>query len=377
MPKQVISESADLEALLVGLGIMGTGGGGDPKGWGRSVFDADLEAGRAYELVDPGSIPDDAFVASGGYLGSVADDRGLNRVIAGWEDEFELEYAIRMLEEEHGRRADYLVAFELGGGNTPVVMSCASRRGIPVIDGDGVGRAAPETHMCSFLGHGISLTPMPLAGEDGTRIVVRSGDLFLADAIGRCVAGRKGGFLANAHYGMSGADLKRSVVCGSVTRALELGRLVRGLTPEEDPLERVSDFIGGTPLLRGRVISRREIEQLGFFTAHVEIEDRLPNRTERLTLVIKNEVMCVKREDTPLVLFPDLVYVLDPASGEGVMSTELVEGREVDILGAPCAPAVRRAIESEAGRVAFASERYGESYEFVPMEDLLASEGGA
>ena len=371
MSLRILSESSDLEALLVGLGIMGTGGGGDPRGWGRSVFDTDLNAQRSYQLAAADSIPDDAFVASGGYLGSVAEDRGLNRVIAGWEDEFELEYALRMLEAEHGRHVDYLVPFELGGGNTPVVMSCAARRGIPVIDGDGVGRAAPETHMCSFLGHGVSLTPMPLAGEDGTRIVVRDGDLFLADAVGRCVAGRKAGFLANAHYGMSGADLKRSVVGGSITRALELGRLVQGLVPGDDPLARVSEFVGGRPLFRGRVQSRREIEQQGFFTACVELEGSAEYAGERLSLIIKNEIMCAKVGDRPLVLFPDLVYVLDPGSGEGVMSVELIPGREVGVLGAPCAPVLREAIRSDDGRAAFAADRYGEDYDYVPIEQLL------
>ena len=142
-----LSAPDDLNALLTGLGIFGTGGGGDPKGWGRSVFDADRAAGRTYELVDAVDVEDDAFILSGGYLGSVAEDVSLNRVVQGWEAEFELEKAIRVLEVEHGRRADYLVPFELGGGNTPVVMSCAARLGIPMIDGDGVGRAAPETHM--------------------------------------------------------------------------------------------------------------------------------------------------------------------------------------------------------------------------------------
>lgn len=366
-----LEDPADLTALLLGLGIMGTGGGGDPKGWGRSVFDADLAAGRTYQLVDPQSISDDAFVLSGGYLGSVADDHGLNRFVEAWESDFELKRAIQILEEEHGRSVNYLVPFELGGGNTPVVMSCAARLGIPVIDGDGVGRAAPETHMCSFLGHGISLTPMPLVGGDGTVVLVRAGDLLLADAIGRFVAGRKQGFLANAHYGMSGADLKRSVVPNSISRALKLGRFVQGLIPTDDPLDAVSRFVGGTPLIRGRVTTRTEIKQQGFFVAHASLEGTGGYEGSRLDLIIKNEVMCAKQGDKPLVLFPDFVYLLDPTTGEGVMSTELIEGREVSVLGAPCTSVVREALHSEEGKMAFSAARYGESFEFVPIERLL------
>ncbi len=371
MTIRTLDNPADLDALLIGLGIMGTGGGGDPKGWGRSVFDADRAAGRTYRLADPASISDDAFILSGGYLGSVADDHGLNRVLEGWETDFELERAIHILEAEHDRTVDYLVPFELGGGNTPVVMSCAARLGIPVIDGDGVGRAAPETHMCSFLGHGISLTPMPLVGGDGTIVLVRDGDLFLADAVGRCVSGRKQGFLANAHFGMSGAELKRTVVAGSITQALELGRFIRDLGPSDDPLDAVSRFVGGVPLLRGRVTVRTEIAQQGFYVAVVELAGAGEDEGRALELVIKNEVMCAKRSGEPLVIFPDLVYLLDPATGEGVMSIDLVEGCEVCVLGAPCAQVVREAIRSESGRAAFSSTRYGESFDFTPIEELV------
>lgn len=364
-----LSEPRDLDALLSGLGVMGTGGGGDPEGWGRSVFETDRAAGRSYRLIDPVDVPDDAFVLSGGYLGSIADDQALDRVVASWESNFELERAIRVLEEEHGRTVDCLVPFEMGGGNTPVVMSCAARLGIPVIDGDGVGRAAPETHMCSFLGHGISLTPMPLVGADGTLVLVRDGDTFLADAVGRCVSSRKKGFLANAHYGMSGAQLKRSVVPNTISNALEVGRCLHGLAPEDDAVSIISRSVGGTLLLCGHVTARREIEQQGFYSASIDVEDG----DASLTLIVKNEVMCVKRDGNPLVIFPDLVFILDPDTGAGMMSTELVEDREVAVVGAPCSPVVRRAIESEQGRAAFSPSRYGESFEFVPIEALLKS----
>ena len=83
--RRELAGKADLEALLIGLGIFGTGGGGDPRGWGRSVFDADRDAGRTYELVDPEDVPDNAMIFSGGYLGSVAEDAALNRLVGSWE----------------------------------------------------------------------------------------------------------------------------------------------------------------------------------------------------------------------------------------------------------------------------------------------------
>lgn len=373
---RVLSDQKELEALLIGLGIMGTGGGGDPKGWGRSVFATDQRAKREYTLADPEEVPDNAFVMSGGYLGSLAEDMALNRAVNSWESSFELEKAICALEAEHGRKADFLVPFELGGGNTPVIMSCASRLGIPVVDGDGVGRAAPETHMSSFLGHGISLTPMVLVGADGSVVLVRAGYILLADEVGRCVASRKSGLIANAHYAMSGKQLKQSVVPRSISAALALGTYIRDSQfQSEEALDAVSEFVNGYPLLHGKVqyISERSVS--GFYVVHAMVEGIGRDTGQTLELVIKNEVMCVKRGDQPLVVFPDLVLLLDPQTLEGVMTPELILDREVLLIATPCHPVVRESLQSPTGAEAFSSARYGESIAYVPVEDLLEKKG--
>ena len=128
--------------------------------------------------------------------------------------------------------------------------------------------------------------------------------------------------------------------------------------------------MGGALLLNGIVTSRVEIDQAGFYGAHVEVKESGQGGHSTVTLVIKNEVMCVKRGDRPLVMFPDLVYILDPVTGEGLMSTELQEGCAVAIVAAPCSPVVREALSSELGRIAFSPTRYGETADFTPIEDL-------
>lgn len=367
-----LREPADLEALLVGVGIFGTGGGGDPKGWGRSIFDGDRAAGRKYVLVDPSEVEDDAFVLSGGYLGSVAEDQKLDRMVESWETNFELEKAIRINEAEHGKRAKYLIPFELGGGNTPVVLSCAARLGIAVIDGDGVGRAAPETHMCSFLAHGVSLTPMPLVGGDGTELVVRAGDNLLADAVGRCVAARQGGLLANAHYGMTGRDLKRCAVGGSISRALELGRFVLASSKKgEEGLDAVCEHVGGFPLVHAKVDRLAQRDSAGFYLLDVRLKGVGRDAGRTIDLVVKNEAMCALEKGRPLVIFPDLLLLLHPETLEGVMTPELEKGVELLIAAVPCDPVLRSGLETQAGREAFSAARYGESFDYTPVEELL------
>lgn len=153
----------DREALLEGLAILGTGGGGSPA-WGREIMLNDFRKGREYNIIDPDEIEDNSLVVSGGIMGSVKTLERINfvKLLENWEENFGLEIALEEMEKELGKKINYLVPFEMGGLNTPIILSLGARKGIPVINGDALGRAAPETQMTSFIGHGISLTPMPL-----------------------------------------------------------------------------------------------------------------------------------------------------------------------------------------------------------------------
>ena len=63
-----ILDKNDVDAMLIGFGIYGTGGGGDPE-WGRKIIENDFNKGRVYNIIDPEDVEDDAFVCSGGIMG--------------------------------------------------------------------------------------------------------------------------------------------------------------------------------------------------------------------------------------------------------------------------------------------------------------------
>jgi len=172
MPKDHIGrvlDRQDLAQLLLGVRVLGTGGGGDPRR-GKAQFEADLKRGRRTVLVDIADVSDDALIVSGGFMGHMTMKESWADTIDRWEYVYELEQAVYAMERYLGRRVDYLVPFELGGGNTFAVLSCAARMEIPIVDADGLGRAAPETQMSSLSAHGISLVPMTLYDEQGGRL---------------------------------------------------------------------------------------------------------------------------------------------------------------------------------------------------------------
>ncbi|MCP4629516.1 MAG: DUF917 domain-containing protein [bacterium] len=371
-----IKGKEELEHLLTGLAILGTGGGGDPELSGRPIFESDFNNNITYQIYHPDEIEDDALVISGGYLGSIARDESEGNELFSrrFGPESELAGAIREMANLQQKKVDYIVPFEMGGGNTPVIMSAGAHLGIKVIDGDALGRAAPETHMTSWIGHGISLTPMPLVDSSGGVIIVTSGDILYPDAVGRFVATQQRGSVANTHYPMSGADLKRSVIPGTISLALDLGRFMDSLSgSSKKVLSAVSEYTRGFPLFQGEVSEVKGVDKGGFYFQSVVLKGLGSFQNRRMELIVKNEAMCAFIDERPAAIFPDLLLLIDPLSRRGVMTPEIEKNRELVIVGVPCHERLRHAMNTDAGRTAFSAERYGQNLKYRPIEKLMGA----
>jgi DUF917 family protein len=367
--------SEDVEPLLEGLAILGTGGGGAPA-WGRAILEQDFASGRAPTIVDVMDIPDDSLVVCGGIMGSVKilESMGIEQVVAHWEERFELLEVTRVMEGLQGRCVDYVVPFEVGGLNTPVMLTLAARMGIRVIDGDALGRSAPETQMTSFIGHGISLTPMPLIDFYGNVVVVQEAvEPTYPDQIGRYVVTHGGGLGANNHYPMSGRQVKEAVIPGTISDSLRLGRTVLDARQKgSDVIMAISAALGGKLLHIGEITAMREEESMGFYFTTATVTGRGLSAGRTGELVIKNETMMLSVDGQPLAFFPDLVLLLDPETGRGLMSVELALGTPVALVGVACHPRLRKALSTAPGEVAFSPARYGRGqHRYVPMEQLV------
>lgn len=369
-----IVQRDDIEPLLEGLTILGTGGGGAP-GWGRLILHNEFARGREMRIVDPKAIADDARVSSGGIMGStkIIDVMSIDEVVESWEDDFVLLKAFGVMAEYLGGPLDHVVPFEVGGLNTPVIMSLCARLGIPMIDGDALGRSAPETQMTSFIGHSISLTPMPLVDALGNAIVVtQSVEPTYADEIGRWVITQGGGLGGNSHYPMTGRQLKEAVIPNTVSLARKIGQAVlEARNLGVDPVTAAAQELKGRHLFTGTITALEEKEQTGFYLTVVTLAGSGEWSGRAADLTIKNEVMLCQLDGRLAVIFPDLVCMLDPATGRGLMSTELREGTSVALIGTACHPRLRRAASSPQGQKSFSPARFGRpDLEYRPIEEL-------
>lgn len=366
----------DVEPLLEGLAILGTGGGGNPN-WGRLILENDLTRGRTWNVVSLDSVPDDWTIVCGGMMGSVKaiESIGFDKVLEGWETDFPLLRVTRYMEELIGRRIDAMVPFEAGGLNSPIVLTLAARMGIAAIDGDALGRSAPETQMTSWHGHGVEITPMPLADSYGNIVVVsKAVEPTYVDEIGRWVVTKGGCLGANNHHPMTGAQLKQTTVPGTFSRALGLGRAVYAARAEgRDPVRAAADFLGACHLIFGRIESLREEERTGFYFTTAQITGLGADAGHTAQLTIKNEAMLCALDERPVTIFPDPIYLLEPQTGRGLMSIELTAGHEITLLGAPAHPRLRAAAQTDAGRAAMSPTRFGHpDLSYRPIEELLS-----
>jgi DUF917 family protein len=226
------------------------------------------------------------------------------------------------------------------------------------------------------MGHGVSLVPMPLVDWKGNVIVVdKAVTPFFPDEVGRFVVTQAGGLGANTHYPMDGRAARRAVVPDTISAAIHLGRKVSATHDPDEVAGRVAEHVSGQVAFRGVVRSLVEENALGFLvqTAVIDGADRWAGSA--MEIVMKNEFMMASIDGAVGCIFPDPILLIG-RNGRGVMSSELAVGDPVWVVVAPCHPRLREAMESEIGRQALGSARFGRpGRAYVPVETQSASWG--
>jgi DUF917 family protein len=369
-----ILEKDELEYMLLGVGILGTGGGGDPEFFGKPLIEWDLKKGREYRVISPDKVRDDAFIVSGGYAGSVTAYTSVGNMLQKWEKRFELMEALKITESLFNRRVDYVVPFELGGVNTPVMLSLAARVGILTIDGDGLGRAAPETQMSSFLGHGISLTPMTFVDKDGNVLIVKhSTNPTYPDEIMRLALELNGRIGANNHYPMNGKQLKESVIPNTITFSMKLGKAVAdALSVKRDPIEAILEVTKGIKLFTGKVKELSGSDVKAHYLARAQLEGMGDFSGMTMEITFKNEAMIARINKRAVAIFPDLICMVDPKTGKGLMTANLKIGMNMTVIGIPAHERLRECLKNKVCKDAFSPKRFGVTdVEYEPIEILV------
>ncbi len=322
---------AHLDALEIGAGILGTGGGGNPY-LGKLIARKFVEEGARIAVVGPDDVPDAAVVASVGGMGSptVSIER-LRRAD-------ESVKALRALEGHIGRRVTHLVPSEIGGSNSTTPMVVAAQVELPVIDGDGMGRAFPELQMETFAMYGVVPTPAALCNHHGhITIFDHIGDATTLERYARAVTIQMGGSAGYAFPVMTGAQLRETVIPGTLSLAIRLGEAV--MTARRDkasPVAAVCEVTGGQRLFIGKVIDVDRRLSGGFARGVVVMEGFGDDTGRTLRIDFQNENL-IARDDSGAVLavVPDLICLIDSDTGAPLTTEVLRYGLRATAVGIP------------------------------------------
>ncbi|WP_353940808.1 DUF917 domain-containing protein [Streptomyces sp. HUAS MG91] len=347
----------NLDDIARGAGILGTGGGGDPY-IGKLLAREAIRRHGPVRVVDIDEVPADATVVPISGMG--APTVLLERVPNGGEELA----ALRALEKHIGRPATHLAPIEIGGVNSMLPIACAAQAGLPIVDGDAMGRAFPEAQMVLPGLIGVTNSPMALADDKGNTIIVDAVDNHAAETIARAVCVERGCQISCADTVMRGDQLADGLVPATLTLAERLGAAVRTARSEHsDPVGAARAMLDGIPLLTGKVVDVSRRTEGGFARGRAVIEGITDDAGRTLELDFQNEHLLATRDGATVATTPDLICVLDSETGEPVTTEGLRYGLRVSVLAAPCDPRW-----TSPGGLALAGPRYfGYEVDYLPF----------
>lgn len=354
-----------LEDLSAGAVFLATGGGGDPYTSYLAALQA-LKRNGPVDLLPVEDLDDHAYVAAIGGVGAPSVSLEL---LPSVDDPAK---ALDAFEDHIGRTVDAVVSFEIGGGNSMVPLIAAAGRGIPVVDGDGMGRALPEAQMMTYPIAGVAPTPAVALDYAGNVATLSTGSTAVFERHVRNLAQAMGGMITTVEHPMTGKQLKSCIVPGTISFSIEIGRTLRkfrGSAPRiVQPLsEAFAESLYGDVfhLYTGKVVDYSSAVIGGYDIGEALIES-FDDDTPNLRITIKNEYLAARIGDQVMASVPDLITVLDYETSTPINAERLHYGQRVTVMGIGC-PACYR---TDRALAVVAPECFGFDFDYHPIEDL-------
>jgi uncharacterized protein len=327
---------SDLLPLSLGAALLGTGGGGNPY-IGMLRLRELLRRGFTVDVLPLEALKDDDWVGSVGGIG--APVVGIEKIKEGGE----CLRALRGVEEAAGIKVSSIISAEIGGSNSIEPMLAAAKAGLPVVDGDGMGRAFPEVQMSTFFIYGLDPAPGAIADDKGNVVVFKSVvDMYWLERFARHVAVDMGAGAGFATTPMSGAFVKKTAVPKTLTQVLNVGRtILKARAERRDVVANLIDALGATLLFTGKVVGVRRELRGGFAMGEAEIAGLGEYAGSQARIAIQNENLVIAVDGRPKAVVPDLIMNLQLDTGEPITTETLRYGQQIATIGLPAHPLMK------------------------------------
>ncbi len=355
----------DLHDIARGAALLGTGGGGDPY-IGRLMAQNAIREFGSPTILDVDQLDDRATVCIIAMLGAptVLNEKG-----ASGDD---IELAITRLSDRIGRPIDALLPAEIGGVNSTIPIVAAARLGLPLVNADGMGRAFPEIQMVTMNFEGVAASPFVIVDEHGNSAIIETDSAKQAEVFVRAVAIQMGLSCMVSGYPMTGADVKRTTVHGTLTTALRIGRVISECRKNGDPVRATINYLASSKtygfareLFDGKITDLRRETSSGFSIGHCSLEG-LIDQSRTMNVEFQNEYLIAREGEKLRAIVPDLIVIVDRETAEPIPVEALRYGQRVKVIAvaAPAALRTPQALEYISPRC------FGLDFDYAPIESL-------
>ncbi|XP_046373884.2 uncharacterized protein LOC124147265 [Haliotis rufescens] len=364
----------DLEAIVIGSGIFGCGGGGNPH-IGRLLALKKIREGKEIRIISPEKLFDNSdlhndLVAVIGAMGAplisyeqLASDETTGALrclddlytIGGYKDgmlqntegvEIKTKDGMVYIENyqarvsmEKPKRIIALMSGEIGGMNAIEPLLVSADLGLPVVDSDGIGRAFPELQMfCPYM-YGVSAHPAALVDDRGTRAVMLQtpSPKHLENHFRDTVIGM--GCSAGLASPLNKADIMEKTVLYTFSHAWKLGDAVlKARIEKTSPIEAILKTEKSVHIITGKIRDVQRETSGGFNRGKVIIEGLDCFSGQTILVDFQNENLVVfpldaeKKAGKPVACVPDLITIVDADTAEPIPTEEAKYGIRVAVL---------------------------------------------
>lgn len=313
----------DLENLALGAAILGSGGGGSPS-YNRLIAQNMIEKYGPVKMLKVEKLSENDLVVPVAFMG--APLVGIEKIPSGKE----FAQIVEAIEKHTNRRVTALISGEIGGGNALTPIWAAAMLKLPIVDGDLIGRAFPELQMTACTIKGIPPAPAFMADSLGNHVTLNASDPLTIERFARQITIGMGSRAAIAFHLLDANQAKDTVVRGSVSKALEIGRSITHAKNQNlNPITALLKATQGIRLASGMLTDINYNIEGGFLKGSVILLDECG---KEITILFQNEYLLASSKDEILSTTPNIIMLTEQGTCAPITSAALRYGLRVDLI---------------------------------------------
>lgn len=331
----------DIPLVALGAKLIACGGGGDTK----TIKNLLMSMMKDDESITIKTIVDleDEWIVGTGMMGSTVFYN--ENIPSGTQGSRAITQYELILQQKIGA----IIPVEIGGVNGLEPLLFAYQNDLPVVDGDGMGKAFPELFMTTFHLNKIPASLMVLETHEAYTVLQGNEDIRITSEKAKEFIAKSGGYVHFVGFGADARKMRTSMIPGTLNLIYRLGAaLSKEILVSEKREEMMAVFENSLygrplPMITGVVTDVSRWFEEGALIGKFTVDGHSSHSNKRMEIEFRNEFIAIK-EKQYRCMTPDLILVLDDEKLSPYNVSEIQIGLSITIFAVP-APNILRTKE--------------------------------